>query len=121
MTIPKPTEEAYRRAITLQLVDYLGLEFKDCHVCEGTGDGHTWIPTCQTCYGIGRVMFQGDKQRIRNEAWAEYEKKRDNGWTEEQQKCFMAGMSVMWRLCKLEHSPLFTYGPDGKPKELDNG
>lgn len=75
---------------------------------DGFDAGATWA----------EKQSQADKQKIRNAAWAEFEKKRDNGWTEEQQKCFMAGMCVMWRLCEFENSPLFTYGPDSKPKEL---
>lgn len=58
------------------------------------------------------------ENQIRKDAWAEYQKRND--WTEEQKKCFMAGMCVMWRLFGLENAPLFTYGPDSKPRELDD-
>jgi len=63
-------------------------------------------------------MISNSKE-IRKEAWAEYENRAH--WTEEQQKCFMAGMAVMWRLCSPAPGPLFTYGPDSKPKELGSG
>jgi len=58
------------------------------------------------------------KQRVRNAAWAGYKHRKDCGWTEDQQKCFMAGMAVMWRLFALDNGPLFTYGEDRLPKEL---
>lgn len=57
-----------------------------------------------------------NEKDIRKEAWAEYQKR--NNWTEEQKKCFMAGMAVMWRLCSPAPGPLFTYGLDSKPKEI---
>lgn len=58
------------------------------------------------------------RREVRQEAWAEYEDRRDRkGYTTEQLKCFMAGMAVMWRLAGNDR-PLFTYGPDGKPNEL---
>jgi len=60
---------------------------------------------------------QADIQEIRYQAWKEYNERREKGYTEGQLKTFMAGMCVMWRLCKVENRPLFTYGPDSKPKE----
>lgn len=55
-------------------------------------------------------------QEIREQAWAELQR-RD--YTDEQQRCFIAGLFVMWRLCGLDAAPLFTFGPDGTPSELD--
>jgi len=55
---------------------------------------------------------------IRECAWAEYEARRAKGYTEEQLKCFMSGMAVMWRLFDVGSGPLFTYGPDSRPNEL---
>ena len=65
-------------------------------------------------------MYTKDELRkIREKAWAEYENRRDNkGYTEDQLKCFLSGMAVMWRLYGLENRPLFTYGPDSRPTEI---
>jgi hypothetical protein len=54
----KISRELRLQATILQLVDYLGLEYKDCEKCDGTGDQDSWIPVCQTCYGIGRVLHK---------------------------------------------------------------
>lgn len=47
------------QSIVLQILDHLtdkDEQFMDCEKCNGTGDGDSWIPTCQTCYGVGRVI-----------------------------------------------------------------
>jgi hypothetical protein len=57
--------------------------------------------------------------KLRKQAWDEYQKRiNEMGYTQEQQACFLSGMAVMWRLIRLDHKPLFTYGPDGLPREL---
>jgi hypothetical protein len=55
---------------------------------------------------------------IRKQAWEELQRRVDKNWTDDQQLCFLAGMTTMWRLCRIENSPLFTYGPDSLPIEL---
>ena len=57
---------------------------------------------------------------IRQAAWVEYQKRIEKGYTADQQACFMAGMATMWRLIGLDPHPLFTYGPDSLPRELES-
>jgi hypothetical protein len=59
---------------------------------------------------------QPNRGEIRKKAWDEIQR-RD--YTDEQHRCFMAGMFVMWRLCGLDNQPLFTFDPDGTPCELE--
>jgi len=51
-------DEKFQRAVLLQMIDYLSKDemFVECNICNGTGDGHTWIPICQTCYGLGKLV-----------------------------------------------------------------
>lgn len=58
-----------------------------------------------------------DHLDVRHRAWEEY--KNRSHYTDDQQKTFLAGMCVMWRLMTLaKEGPLFTYGPDGLPTEF---
>ncbi|MGD9725932.1 MAG: hypothetical protein AB7L09_03240 [Nitrospira sp.] len=57
---------------------------------------------------------------IRRKAWEEATSDKRRHYSDEQRSCYMAGMFTMWRLCGLENAPLFTFGPDGLPTELQN-
>lgn len=57
--------------------------------------------------------------RIRQKAWEEYLRRETKGYTPKQLQTFLAGMFVMWRLCGLDKNPLFTFGPDSQPNNLE--
>lgn len=58
-------------------------------------------------------------EQVRQQAWDDLQhRKNELGYTPEQLKLVQAGMFTMWRLMGLDARPLFTFGPDGQPREL---
>lgn len=62
-----------------------------------------------------------DFKEIRQKAWDEYQKRiNEMGYTPEQHRVFLSGLFVMWRFIGLDQKPLFTFGADGLPTELES-
>lgn len=54
-----PTEEQYQKAILLQMLDHLrefDSDMSVCIECGGTGRVESFIPVCQKCYGLGKLI-----------------------------------------------------------------